>query len=91
MSWIPFNPRASKYFINVNFPNKYVRLKHNHPFPPNCLDTSNTKTLRNHTPGLRASLLQNGIRFAQLLAFSAALIPCEECAVFYFSLLYPDN
>lgn len=89
MSWIPFNPRASKYFININFPNKYVRLKHNHPFPPNCLNISNTKTLRNHTPGLKTSLLQNGIQFAQLLAFFAALRPCKECAVSHFSLPSP--
>lgn len=47
MSWIPFHPRASKHFININFPNQSVRLECKYPFPPVCLNTGNTGLIRN--------------------------------------------
>ena len=45
-----------------------MKLKHNDPFPSTCLNTGSTETIRNHTSGLTATVLQNETELASSLA-----------------------
>ena len=66
-----------------------MKLKHNDPFPSNCLNTGSTETIRNHTSGLTASVLQNETELASSLAVFQFLYHWTEYISLFFIFHYP--
>ena len=66
-----------------------MNLKHNDLFPSDCLNTGNTETIRNHTSGLAASVLQNEMELASSLAVFQFLYHWTEYISLSFIFHYP--
>ena len=63
-----------------------MKLKHNDPFPSTCLNTGSTETIRNHTSGLTASVLQNEPEVASSLAVFSSYAIGQNILVFFIPI-----
>ena len=63
-----------------------MKLKHNDPFPSTCLNTGSTETIRNHTSGLTASVLQNEPEVASSLAVFSSYAIGQNILVFFITI-----